>query len=298
MRKILSDISPNLPSAFCAHREWLKEGLSHEKVLQWTVLIALSILIAGGGAWLAMRILSPRAGPAQPETGQRNVLYYRSTMMLGEISQTPRKDSMGMEMVPVFEGEEDTAIKVDPVTTQNMGLRTAHVTRGPVHRSIRTVGRIDFDETAVSEVTTRVPGWIEKLYVDSPGKLVHKGLLATAALMLGGIYALRNLPLDAIPDLSDTLDLEQFRARERMPPPLRSYYSWYFTSSRSTAYDRTPLLNRPLIALRQLELPAFISQRPVFEDLTVIVAKLVQRLMQHHIRLYRRSLLPRSTCCI
>jgi membrane fusion protein, copper/silver efflux system len=108
---------------------------------KWTVLIALSILIAGGGAWLAMRILSPRAGPAQPETGQRNVLYYRSTMMLGEISQTPRKDSMGMEMVPVFEGEEDTAIKVDPVTTQNMGLRTAHFTRGPVHRSIRTVGR-------------------------------------------------------------------------------------------------------------------------------------------------------------
>ncbi|HET7238118.1 MAG TPA: efflux RND transporter permease subunit, partial [Terrimicrobiaceae bacterium] len=29
-------------------------------------------------------------------------------------------------------------------------------------------------------------------------------LLATAALTLGGIYALRNLPLDAIPDLSDT----------------------------------------------------------------------------------------------
>jgi Cu(I)/Ag(I) efflux system membrane protein CusA/SilA len=29
-------------------------------------------------------------------------------------------------------------------------------------------------------------------------------LLATAALILGGIFALRNLPLDAIPDLSDT----------------------------------------------------------------------------------------------
>ena len=28
-----------------------------------------------------------------------------STMLLGEISQTPRKDSMGMDMVPVFEDE-------------------------------------------------------------------------------------------------------------------------------------------------------------------------------------------------
>ena len=27
-------------------------------------------------------------------------------MLLGEISQTPRKDSMGMDMVPVYEGEE------------------------------------------------------------------------------------------------------------------------------------------------------------------------------------------------
>ena len=27
----------------------------------------------------------------------------------------------------------------------------------------------------MSEVTTRVPGWIETLYVDSTGKLVHKG---------------------------------------------------------------------------------------------------------------------------
>ncbi|HET7238119.1 MAG TPA: efflux RND transporter periplasmic adaptor subunit [Terrimicrobiaceae bacterium] len=142
---------------------------------KWTVLIALLILIAGGGTWLMMRLIGTGDETAQRGTGERKVLYYRSTMMLGEISQTLRKDSMGMEMVPVYEGEEDTAIKIDPVTTQNMGVRTAEVIRGPVHRSIRTVGRIEFNETAVSEVTTRVPGWIEKLYVDSTGKLVHKG---------------------------------------------------------------------------------------------------------------------------
>jgi multidrug efflux pump subunit AcrA (membrane-fusion protein) len=114
--------------------------------------------------------------PDQAQAGGRKVLYYKSTMMLGEISQTSRKDSMGMDMVPVYEGEEDsTAITIDPVTMQNMGVRTAPVTQGPVHRTIRTVGRIEFDETAVSEVTTRVPGWIETLYVDSTGKLVHKG---------------------------------------------------------------------------------------------------------------------------
>ena len=141
-----------------------------------TALIVLLLVIIGAGAWLLMRSLGTSSAPAQAETGGRKVLYYKSTMMLGEISQTSRKDSMGMDMVPVYEGEEDSAaITIDPVTMQNMGVRTAPVTQGPVHRTIRTVGKIEFDETAVSEVTTRVPGWIEKLYVDSTGKLVHKG---------------------------------------------------------------------------------------------------------------------------
>ena len=143
---------------------------------KWTALIVLLLVIIGAGAWLLMRSIGTNSAPAQAETGGRKVLYYKSTMMLGEISQTSRKDSMGMDMVPVYEGEEDSAaITIDPVTMQNMGIRTAPVTQGPVHRTIRTVGRIEFDETAVSEVTTRVPGWIEKLYVDSTGKLVHKG---------------------------------------------------------------------------------------------------------------------------
>ena len=108
--------------------------------------------------------------------GPRKIKYYKSTMMLGEISQTPRKDSMGMDMVPVYEGEDNsTAISVDPVTVQTMGVRTAEVTRGPLQRAIRTVGVIDYNETALADVTTKFRGWIEKLYVDATGKQVKKG---------------------------------------------------------------------------------------------------------------------------
>ena len=117
---------------------------------------------------------SPASVTSAP--GERKVKYYKSTMTLGEISPTPRKDSMGMDMVPVHEGEGETgAISIDPVTMQSMGLRTALVTRGSVRRNIRTVGVVDYNETALSEVTTKFKGWIEKLYVDSTGALVHKG---------------------------------------------------------------------------------------------------------------------------
>lgn len=106
----------------------------------------------------------------------RKIKYYKSTMLLGEISQTPRKDSMGMEMVPVYEGEEESnTISVDPATVQKMGVRTAIVKKGPVDHVIRTVGVIDYNETALADVTTKFRGWIEKLYVDSTGKEVHKG---------------------------------------------------------------------------------------------------------------------------
>jgi multidrug efflux pump subunit AcrA (membrane-fusion protein) len=86
---------------------------------------------------------------------------------------------MGMEMVPVYEDEATAAasqtIAIDPVTTQNMGIRTAVVTRGPLRRTIRTVGAIDYNETALEDVTTKFKGWIEKLYVDATGQQVHRG---------------------------------------------------------------------------------------------------------------------------
>jgi RND family efflux transporter MFP subunit len=118
---------------------------------------------------------STNATPAA--TGERKVKYYKSTMLLGEISQTPRKDSMGMDMVPVFEDEaaDSSTISIDPVTVQNMGIRTGVVTKGPLRRAIRTVGVIDFDETTLADVTTKFKGWIEKLYVDATGKQAHKG---------------------------------------------------------------------------------------------------------------------------
>jgi membrane fusion protein, copper/silver efflux system len=110
------------------------------------------------------------------EGAARKIKYYKSTMLLGEISQTPRKDSMGMDMVPIYEGEEESqTISVDPVTVQKMGVRTAVVTKGPLRRVIRTVGAIDYNETALADVTTKFRGWIENLYVDSTGKQVHKG---------------------------------------------------------------------------------------------------------------------------
>jgi RND family efflux transporter MFP subunit len=119
------------------------------------------------------------SGGAAAQPGERKIKYYKSTMMPGEVRQTPGKDSMGMEMAPVYEDEaaaaESQTIAIDPVTIQNMGIRTATVARGPLRRTIRTVGVIDYNEAALSDVTTKFKGWIEKLYVNTTGQLVMRG---------------------------------------------------------------------------------------------------------------------------
>jgi len=121
-----------------------------------------------------------RKQTVNPEAaGARKIKFYKSTMIPGEISQKPGKDSMGMDMAPVYEEEAGTAdssvISIDPVTIQNMGIRTAEVTRGSLRKIIQTVGIVDYDETALTDVTVKYKGWIEKLFVDSTGKEVKQG---------------------------------------------------------------------------------------------------------------------------
>jgi RND family efflux transporter MFP subunit len=119
------------------------------------------------------------AGTETTASGARKILYYKSTMMPGETSPKPAKDSMGMDMVPVYADEaaaaNSSAIAIDPATIQLMNIQTTEITNGPLRRTVRTVGTIDYNETALADVTTKFKGWIEKLDVDATGELVHRG---------------------------------------------------------------------------------------------------------------------------
>lgn len=80
-----------------------------------------------------------------------------------------------MDLTPLDPTKLSGEIVIDPVIVQNIGVRIASVTSGAIEPGIRTVGAISYDETAAREVTTKVSGWIEKLYVDSEGQRVEAG---------------------------------------------------------------------------------------------------------------------------
>jgi len=109
-------------------------------------------------------------------TGERKIKYWRAPMDPTYISDEPGKSPMGMDLVPVYEDEiAQGAISIDPVTVQNMGLRTALVRTGGLTRTIRTVGHVDYDEKKLYIVNTKITGWIEKLHVNTTGEVVQKG---------------------------------------------------------------------------------------------------------------------------
>ena len=64
---------------------------------------------------------------------------------------------------------------IDPVTVQNIGMRSVPVEVRRLSKTIRAVGRVDYDETRIASVTTKMTGWAEKLYIDFTGQKVRKG---------------------------------------------------------------------------------------------------------------------------
>ncbi|MCD4688072.1 MAG: efflux RND transporter periplasmic adaptor subunit, partial [Desulfuromonadaceae bacterium] len=108
---------------------------------------------------------------------ERKIKYWTAPMDPTYIRDEPGKSPMGMDLVPVYEDQATSGatISIDPVTAQNMGVRTALVERRDLHRLIRTVGTVDYDEPKVTSINAKVDGWIEKLYVAETGQMVKKG---------------------------------------------------------------------------------------------------------------------------
>lgn len=123
------------------------------------------------------------AASSSPATAPKKALW-RSTMNPGEISDHPGKDSMGMDMVPVEPsaaagsagaptGWSDIDVPLDRL--QQGGVTFGTVATKRMARTLRTSGRVAYDETRLHHVHTKLAGWIEHLHVDAVGQAVRRG---------------------------------------------------------------------------------------------------------------------------
>ncbi len=181
-----------------------------------TIFTAVVMLVVGlaFGYWVAGGAGdTPLATYDEP----RQPLFYRNPMNPMVTSPVPAKDAMGMDYLPVYaeddRDENDAAgtVKVDPVTVQSIGVRTAVARRTSITRAIRAVARVDFDEERMARLHPKVEGWITALKVAKTGEHVDKNqallsiysprLVSTQQeylLALNNLEALKSSPIDDI----------------------------------------------------------------------------------------------------
>jgi Cu(I)/Ag(I) efflux system membrane fusion protein len=117
----------------------------------------------------------PTAAP--PAAANRKLKYYRNPMGLPDTSPVPKKDSMGMDYIPVYDDEDagDGTVKISPGKLQKTGVRSEQVERRVLNIPVRVPGTIELDERRVSIVSFRFEGFIESVENVTTGQHVHKG---------------------------------------------------------------------------------------------------------------------------
>ncbi|HLK80772.1 MAG TPA: efflux RND transporter periplasmic adaptor subunit [Xanthobacteraceae bacterium] len=155
----------------------MKQPFSIPIGFAFALALILTIVSLGG-----CRAEKPNIGGAPADSAQppgRKILYWKSQMVPGYRSDKPGKDPVGMDLMPVYEGEAPTgppgSVTFSPQTVQQIGVKTVVIRRQALNRDLRTIGRIDYDEELVRDVAPKIGGWVEKQYVNFPGQLVRRG---------------------------------------------------------------------------------------------------------------------------
>jgi Cu(I)/Ag(I) efflux system membrane fusion protein len=161
--------------------EPIPRTVSKKNLAAWIVGVVLTLYLGaeigppiGKGLHKIWSAVSGSKGEAAGEAGGHH--YYTCGMHPWVIEPKPGNCPIcGMKLVPLDPAKFSGEITIDPVVSQNIGVRVEKVALGSETGSIRTVGTVTYDETRLTDVNLKVSGWIEKLRVNSMGAPVKRG---------------------------------------------------------------------------------------------------------------------------
>jgi Cu(I)/Ag(I) efflux system membrane fusion protein len=117
------------------------------------------------------------APPATAVAADRKIKFYRNPMGLADTSPVPKKDSMGMDYIPVYEGDDsdDGSVKLSPGKIQRTGVKSERAEPRIIRTVIRAPGTIQLDERRISVISMRAESWVQKVTNVTTGTRVTKG---------------------------------------------------------------------------------------------------------------------------
>ncbi len=121
---------------------------------------------------------SSQVGESKAGDSEKKVLYWHDPMVPDQKFDKPGKSPfMDMELVPVYANDagDDGKVNISPRVQQNLGIRTAEVTKGNLTSVVVAVGSVAYNERDVAVVQARSIGFVERLYIRAPLDPVRKG---------------------------------------------------------------------------------------------------------------------------
>ena len=149
--------------------------------LKNTALILGSMLIGGALTAALYARWAPTHSAAPAAEQQRKVLFWYDPMYPNTRFDKPGKSPfMDMDLVPKYADEEHAAagapgVRIDPTQTQNLGVKTAAVTRGPLRYAQTFPANISYNEYQYVIMQARAAGFINKVYPLTVGDKVKQG---------------------------------------------------------------------------------------------------------------------------
>ena len=120
---------------------------------------------------------SEKMAASDAPSKDRKIKFYRNPMGLPDTSPMPKKDSMGMDYIPVYDGDQsdDGSVKVSPGKMQRSGVKSEPAAMRVIASTIRAPGTVQLDERRVSVVSMRSESWVQKVEDVTTGSRVRKG---------------------------------------------------------------------------------------------------------------------------
>jgi membrane fusion protein, copper/silver efflux system len=184
------------------------------------LLITVVLLALTGVYFIACSQTKPAEKKASAPVAKKEhkILYYVDPMNPSNRSDKPGKAPDGMDLTPVYADEETDdnsvpgTVKLSGRKQQLINLKVVEVQQAATGQNIRTVGTLQYDETKIAKIHSKIEGWIDRVYVDYTGQLVRKGqalfsiyspdLVATQQEYLLAVKAEKSLGNSSFADVS------------------------------------------------------------------------------------------------
>ncbi len=143
-------------------------------------MMAGGIIAVGGYTYFAATHPSANTPPAT-EKEARKVLFWYDPMYPNTRFDKPGKSPfMDMDLVPKYADEESASaaapgVRIDPTQTQNLGVKTEAVRRGPLTFTQTFPANVSYNEYQFVIMQARAAGFVDKVWPLTVGDKVKKG---------------------------------------------------------------------------------------------------------------------------